>query len=153
MRGRKPKLFLPYAVWPTKDRQLWEDAMAENDPFSDSAGARLAQGTKEKCLFGWRRFLGFLSLHEPAMLELEPKERITPERILRFVAHLGRTNRPQSVAIQLASTYNAARIMMPRHDWSWMKSVIARLHRVAPASARAKPSITSVQLLELGLQL
>ena len=49
--------------------------------------------------------------------------------------------------------YKAARVMMPEHDWTWLKAVKARLYRAAPPSAPTGPVITSVQLLDLGQQL
>ena len=44
-------------------------------------------------------------------------------------------------------------MMMPERDWTWLKTVKARLYAAAPAHTQAGPVITSVQLLELGQQL
>ena len=70
-----------------------------------------------------------------------------------FVAHLAETNTPRSVAVQVDALYQAARVMMPERDWTWLKAVKTRLYRAAPASAPSGPVITSVQLLDLGQQL
>ena len=86
-------------------------------------------------LFGWRRFLGFLAIHEPAALEIAPRERLTVERIRSFVAHLAETNSPRSVAGQVDALYKAARVMMPERDWTWLKAIKARLYAAAPAHA------------------
>ena len=43
--------------------------------------------------------------------------------------------------------------MMPEHDWTWLKSVKARLHAAAPSHPPTGPVITSVQLLDLGQKL
>jgi integrase/recombinase XerD len=43
--------------------------------------------------------------------------------------------------------------MMPDLDWTWLKTVKARLHAAASVVARKGPVITSVQLLGLGQQL
>ena len=92
-------------------------------------------------------------IHEPAALELAPTERLTIERVRPFVAHLAETNTPRSVASQVDALYHAARVMMPECDWTWLKTVKARLYAAAPAHAPTGPVITSVQLLDLGQQL
>ena len=153
MPGPKPRLHLPYGQWPAADRLLWERAMDGDDPFAEAAGARLAKASQHSYLFAWRRFLGFLAIHEPAALEVAPTERLTIERVRLFVSHLGETNVPRSVAGQVHFLYLAARVMMPERDWIWLKTIKARLYAAAPAHAPTGPIITSVQLLELGQQL
>ena len=153
MSGCQPRLHLPYGQWPVEDRRLWERAVSGDDPFGDAAGAHLAEASRKAYLFAWRRFLGFLAIEEPAALDTAPAERVTRERVRRFASHLADTNRPQSVAAQVDMLYKAARIVMPERDWTWLKTVKARLHAARPARGSAKPVITSVQLLELGLVL
>jgi integrase/recombinase XerD len=151
--GRAPRLHLPYPQWPAADRLLWERAVGGDDPFEHGAAARLAKTSQHRYLFGWRRFLGFLAIDDPAALEATPSERLTIERVRAFAAHLAETNSPRSVAIQIDALYKAARVMLPQHDWGWLKSVKARLHAVAPTHLPTGPVITSLQLLELGLEL
>jgi integrase/recombinase XerD len=154
MPGRQPRLHLPCDQWPAEDRCLWVVAAGgSDDPFGDAAGAHLAPSTRQRLMFAWRRFLGFLAIEEPSALEVAPAERLTFERARRFCAHLAATNTPYSVAIQTDALYGAARIMMPKLDWTWLKTVKARLYATAPARASKGPVITSVQLLDLGEQL
>jgi integrase/recombinase XerD len=149
----KPRLHLPYGEWPAADRLLWARAFGSDDPFDDAAGGRLAKATQDRCLMTWRRFLGFLTLHEPTALDIAPSERLASERVRVFVAHLAETNAPQSVASNIGALYQAARAMMPQCDWAWLKTLKARLYKAAPTHAAARPVITSVQLLDLGQQL
>ena len=153
MPGRPPRLHLPFARWPAADQSLWQRAMSSDDPFGDAAGARLAKTSKSQYQSAWRRFLGFLAIEEPSALEFAAAERLTIERVRVFAAHLAATNTPRSVAIQIDALYKAARVMMPEHDWTWLKSVKARLYAAAPSHAPAGPVITSVQLLDLGQEL
>jgi hypothetical protein len=153
MRGRKPRLLLPYAQWPSADRLLWERAMGSDDPFAEAGRARLAPTSQHNYLVAWRRFLGFLAIHDPPALELAPMERLSVERVRSFVGHLAETNILRSVASHVGALYQAARLMMPERDWTWLRAMKARLHKAAPASAPTGPVITSVQLLELGQQL
>jgi len=104
-------------------------------------------------MWAWRRFLGFLAIHEPTALEVAPIERLTIERVRPLVAHLAETNAPQSVASHIGALYQAARMMMPERDWNWLRAIKARLHAAAPVRVSARPVITSLQLLELGQQL
>ena len=86
-------------------------------------------------------------------MEIAAPQRLTLARIRAFASHLGATNTPRSVAIQIDALYKATRAMMPQHDWTWLKSVKTRLYAAAPSHPPAGPVITSVQLLDLGQQL
>src|SRR5471030_55318 len=125
MPGRKPRLHLTYNQWPVADRLLWERAFGNDDPFAEAA--RLAKASQERCMWAWRRFLGFLAIHEPTALEIAPNERLTTERVRALVSHLAETNAPRSVVSLVDSLYLGARVMMPEHDWSWLKAIKARL--------------------------
>jgi integrase/recombinase XerD len=151
MPGPKPKLHLAHAQWPSSDRLLWERAFCQDDdPFAE---VRLAKASKERCMWAWRRLLGFLANNEPEALNIPPAERLTIGRVKLLAAHLAETNVPNSVASVVEALYTAARVMMTDHDWNWLKAIKSRLQMAAPAKSAAGPVITSVQLLELGLQL
>ena len=153
MPGPKPRLSLLFADWPEVDKQMWTDAISNDDPFIGAAGARLAKATQHKYLMGWRRFLGFLKITEPDALEIDPPKRLGIDRVRRFVEHLRETNTPHSVAIQIDSLYGAARTMMPDEDWIWLLTIKTRLYSAAPYGNPARPVITSVQLVDLGVEL
>ena len=153
MPGPKPKLHLPFADWPEIDKRIWNSAIANDDPFSDGPGGRLAKRTLHKYWMGWRRFLGFLMVTEPDVLDASPLERLTKERVRRFAEHLAQTNTPHSVAIQMDSLYGAARTMMPKTNWVWLRDMKTRLYSAAPRGNSVRPVITSVQLADLGVAL
>jgi len=146
MLGTKPRLHLPFADWPEIDKRIWTGAVANDDPFDDGPGAHLAKATLHKYWMGWRRFLGFLMLTEPDILDAAPSERLTRERIRRFAEHLAQTNTPHSVAIQMESLYGATRTMMPKTNWVWLRDIKARLYSAAPRGNSVRPVITSVDL-------
>ncbi len=153
MSGPKPRLHLPFADWPEVDRQMWNSAVENDDPFDDGPGARLAERTLYKYWMGWRRFLGFLTTTRPELLKKELSDRVTREQVRRFVEHLRETNTGHSVAIQIDSLYGAARTMMPDKDWTWLLKIKTRLYAVAPCGNKVRPVITSVQLVDLGMAL
>jgi integrase/recombinase XerD len=145
-----PRLHLPYSDWPLADRLLWERAFCQDDPFAE---VRLAKASQERCIWAWRRFLGFLENNEPEALKIPPAQRLTIGRVKLFAAHLAETNAPNSVASLVEALYTAARVMMTDYDWNWLKAIKSRLQTAAPARSSTGPVITSVQMLELGLQL
>ena len=153
MPGPKARLHLLFADWPNVDKRMWANALGNDDPFVDGPGARLAKTTLHKYWMGWRRFLGFLTVTEPDILNSSPLERLTKERVRRFVEHLAQTNTPHSVAIQMESLYGAARTMMPTTNWIWLRDMKTRLYAAAPRGNSRRPVITSVQLADLGVAL
>ena len=88
MSGPKPRLHLPFADWPELDRQMWNAATQSDDPFDGGPGARLAKSTLYKYWMGWRRFLGFLAIVEPDVLEKKPFERLSRECVRQFVSRI-----------------------------------------------------------------
>ena len=150
MPGPKPRHHLPYVRWPPTDRLLWEQAFCQDDPFAD---IRLAKASRDRCMWSWRRFLGFLADNEPEAMEIAPAERLTIGRVKLLVTHLTETNAPNSVASIAQALYTAARAMMPDQDWSRLKTIKSRLQAAVPTYSPVGPEITSVHLLELGLQL
>jgi integrase len=147
----KPHLHLPYTRWPAADRQLWQRAFCPEDPFAE--GGHLAAATQRRCLWSWRRFLGFLAVTEPAALEIAAAERLTIGRVKLFITRVAETNAPNSVASIAQALYTAARVMLPEHDWGWLKVITSRLYKAAPRRPRMGPVITSMQLLDLGERL
>jgi integrase len=128
--------------------------MDSDDPFAETpSGARLAKASQQTYQLAWRRYLGFLANHEPTALELAPAERLTTERIRRFVTDVGATRSSASVARLVDALYHAARLMISARDWTWLRTIATRLRAAAPAQAGTRPVITSVQLLALGEQL
>jgi len=153
MSGPKPRLHLPFPKWPEVDQRMWNAVRENDDPFDNGPGTRLAKRTLHKYWMGWRRFLGFITIIEPDALKQEPFERLTRERVRRFVEHLRETNTDHSVAIQIDSLYGAARTLIPGKDWSWLLNIKTRLYAAAPRGNRVRPVITGMQLVDLGMAL
>jgi hypothetical protein len=153
MSPSKPPSYLPFDNWPEGDKDLWHAATGNDDPFAGAAGARLATSTQHAYRQGWRAFLGFLTVTEPAALRILPQQRLTSDRVRRFAQYLAQTNTPRSVAIQVDMLSGAARMMMPDADWDWLRAIKSRLRSAASRGGGARPVITSVQLVDLGLQL
>jgi integrase/recombinase XerD len=152
MPGPQPKLHLRFPDWPERDKLLWQRARANDDLFGDAPGAQLAPATLHTRFMAWRRFLGFLTLYHPELLALEAERRLTLDVVRLYAKHIAETNTPYSTAGQVDALYAAARTMMPNADWGWLREVKARLYAAAPRTPKG-PVITSVQLIDLGLEL
>ncbi len=152
MPGPVAKLHLPFAQFPEKDKLLWQQATADNDDLFADAGARLADKTLHTRLMAWRRLLGFLKLHHPEIFALPPERRLTRDLARLYARHIAETNTPYSTACQMDALYAAATTMLPNMDWGWLREMKARLYAAAPHTPKG-PVITSVQLIELGLEL
>jgi integrase/recombinase XerD len=153
MPGPKPRLHLPWHDWPVTDRRLWARAFGDDDPFADDTAARLSKSSKENCYWAYRRFLGFLKKHDPEAIDLQPHQRLTPDRVKAFAQHLSESTQPASRAASIDALYRAARFMMPDQDWAWLKTIKTRLQRAVPVKSAQGPVVTSVQLLDLGERL
>jgi integrase/recombinase XerD len=53
----------------------------------------------------------------------------------------------------MESLYGAARTMMPKTNWVWLRDMKTRLYSAAPRGNSVRPVITSVQLTDLGIAL
>ena len=63
MPGPKPRLHLPFADWPEVDKRMWNSAVANDDPFDDGPGARLAEDDAAQVLDGLAPVPGVLDDH------------------------------------------------------------------------------------------
>ena len=107
------------------NREAFRAAYAPGDVFDGTAGCgvQLSEGTREWVKFVYRRWLGFLKATYPDDLSKPPADRITPERVRAFIDHLSANMRPNSVAIVANHLYTAARLIAPKADWAWLRSL------------------------------
>ena len=146
---------LPLEQWPEADREAFRRAYEPGDLFDETAGpgAHLTEGTRSIIRTTYRRWLGFLTTNYPDDLLMAPTDRITPERVRTFINQLSSEIRPSSVAIAADNLYYAARLIAPKTDWVWLKSLKSRL------AARAKPEdrfdrlVPPWRTLDLGIKL
>lgn len=146
---------LPVELWPEADIEAFEKIYESGDIFDETAGpgAHLAEGTRRMIRTAYRRWLGFLTEHDPSALESAPADRLTPDRLRAFVDHLSVEVRKSSVAHAVHNLYYAARMIAPDRDWSWLASLEVRL------AARAKPEdrfgrlVPAWKTLQLGIEL
>ncbi len=146
---------LPETDWPAADRRSFEAAFRPGDLFDETggAGAHLAEGSRKCVRIGYRRWLGFLRANHPDDLLRPPAERISPERVRDFVAHLNTDMRPSSVAITVQSLCYAARLTSGDRDWRWLAAIKARLVSRARPQDRFDRLAPPCQTLDFGIEL
>ena len=151
---RIQKKHLHFSAWPAEDRALWAAAFEHGDVFDEvRGGAHLAAATKIGLRTAYARFLGFLTSEYPERLRLTAEARVDRDSIKTFVKHLRQSCRDTSVVSTLHMLRLALRLICPKTDWSWLKTITKRINAQAqPRSDRAR-GVTSAQLYAIGLQL
>ena len=146
---------LPVDEWPQADHEAFTSAYQPGDVFDDSAGpgVHLSDGSRKMIRSTYRRWLGFLKANYPDDLSVSPAQRITPERVRAFIKDLSANTRPSSVAIAAARLYDAARLIAPATDWTWLRSLKSRLASCARPMDRFDRLVPPVQMLNFGIEL
>jgi len=146
---------LPVDEWPEADREAFRAAYEPGDVFDETAGpgAHLAEGTRSMIRTTYRRWLGFLKANYPGDLAIPPADRITPGRVRAFIDYLSVETRSTSVAIAVDHLSNAARLIAPRTDWTWLRSLKSRLMSRARPEDRFDRLVSPCRTLDLGMEL
>jgi integrase/recombinase XerD len=144
-------LCLPVECWPALDRRAWEAALKQGDCFEPGGVAsqwppfRLRQVQK-----GYGRYLHWLADQEMLDASLAPADRITKDRLNRYLAELRRLNAGYTIADRIQELGDALRALAPEQDWGWILRAAGRLRSITiPAkdsSARVRPVEDLVRL-------
>lgn len=146
---------LPVAEWPEADREAFKAAYEAGDIFDETAGpgAHLAEGTRRMIRTAYRRWLGFLKASYPDDLSMAPAERFSRERLRAFVNHISIETQANSVSIAVSQLYNAARLIAPKTDWAWLRSLRSRLVSRTIPKDRFDRLVPPRHTLDLGIEL
>jgi integrase/recombinase XerD len=150
----KPK-HLPVEEWPKADIAAFAKVYKPGDIFDETAspGAHLRGGTRKMITTAYRRWLGFLTDHDPEALLVPPADRITLDRVRSFVHHLEKETRSTSVAIVIDNLCYAARLIASERDWLWLASIKRRLRAQAKPIDRFNQLVPPVLSLDFGIAL
>ena len=85
--------------WPIADHEAFNIAYKPGDVFDENRGpgAHHSEGWRRMILTTYRRWLGFLTTHDPTDLLKLPADRITPQRLRDFIDHIDLEVRPTTV--------------------------------------------------------
>ncbi len=142
LRRRKP------ADWPAADRQAWETALATGGPLSrPGKAAHLSPLTRKARQESYGQFLAWLD----RIGELNPEEtvadRVTPDRIGRFLDERRQTASDNTVHQQVRELMLAVQAMVPDRDWTWIRKHPAGPTYREARSARKPPVIFDIDAL------
>ena len=102
---------------------------------------------------GYGRWLGYLTVTAPTLLELPPEERVTRERIEAFCRVLAETNTATSIAAMLFHVRQVLLRLAPDADWSWLYMIAKRIHAAGQPRSKAANLRMSDELYRLGFNL
>lgn len=150
--ARRP---LKLEEWPEADRWAWQEALREGDVLAPggiaSEWASLTRLEVAKSYGRWLAWLGRNALLDPSA---PLAERITPDRISRYVADLKASYAPYTVVIRVQQLHAAHRAMAPEGDWHWLMRLKQRLVKRAVSVKNKRSRVVAAdQLLALGHKL
>lgn len=156
-RGKAPeRCCMPSELWPLVDRERWQNALTPADIFNEDCGARahLSAASNRKTERGYGRYLTYCAYHEPGCLADDPCQRVTAERVKRYVARLSELgNSSQTILDRLQEMGDAAKVMQPGRDFCFINRVASRIRaRHKPARSKSR-IIMSDELAQLGYDL
>ena len=145
----------PVEQWPSLDRKAWMRAISSNRPFDQLTRASqwtgLTRQTNEQCYARWLLWLAQAGELDPLM---RPAERITRERVGRYLAELRSRNSPITVAGRIRGLSEMISLISPRTDLFWLSELKTQLVRTAEPSRRKRDRLqSSSDLFQFGIRL
>ena len=153
-RGRAPeRACRRIADWPSEDRRLWQAALQPGD-LIDGGGerARYRPRSNRKVEHGYGRWLTYLDSSGMLDAGAHPADRITPATVARYVEAMQQLgNGSQTILARLQELYEAALVMDPARDWTWIRRIASRIRaRHVPVRDKTAKLVGSEDLLALG---
>jgi integrase/recombinase XerD len=146
---------LPLGEWSPVDRELWNASLRRGDLLEDGGSrAGHAPSSNQKVVKGYSCWLGWLAESGLLKADVPPASRITSARVGAYLQALQKTHSTGSMINLLEDLYAAARVFDPDCDWSWIRTVISRIHaRHVPTDRKRDRIVSPVELFELGRDL
>ena len=154
--GRDPtRCCVKLAAWPAMDRRLWLDALRAGDILEPAgARARYRPASNRKTAAGYGRWLGWLAGTGRLDPDHPPAARITREAVAAYLQALLAVNRPITIRCRLHELHDAALVMDPTGDWTWIRHLSRRLPDNGDAVRDKRARIVdTATLVDLGLRL
>jgi len=141
--------------WPDADRVAWATVIKPGNLLDDAGlgghWSRHTSHTIARCYGGW---LTWLDRNGILDRRAGPADRVTPERIVRYIDDLRLRNAPLTVLSRIRELCNAIQAMAPDRDWGWLQKIIRRLRRNAkPKRRKAALIVPSEHLWRYGIEL
>jgi len=152
---RSAQLCLPVELWPEVDRARWAAALAAavfleaDKPAAHWSPAR--RRIVEQAYGQWICFLDNEAVLDPSQ---SPGERVTEERLQRFVQVLMERVAPITISMIVQALLHMLQSVEPEHDWTRLAAIHRRLQRSAkPGRNKLSRMAPASSLFDLGLHL
>jgi hypothetical protein len=131
--GRPARRSLKVKDWPAADQIAWASAHRRGSLLEDDGDAVFwSPRSSSSIANSYGRFLFFIAATGTLDPAAQPQERVTPELVQAFIAHLREVNAPRTVASRIIHLSRAIAVMAPTRDWRWLSRIASRLQRSAP---------------------
>jgi hypothetical protein len=144
---------LPFTEWPEEDRLSWTAAIARENPFRRGAASRWAPTTRAAVVAAYGRWIGHLADCEPSALAERAIDRLTEDRLMRYLAHLAETAGSVGQHMYLEKLREAVRVMFPGRVPEHLSGIVARLGSERRPRSKAERIVTTPRLVALGTRL
>ena len=140
---------------PAADRDLWQAALIPGDLFEEGGSRAIySRDSNGKIVKGYGKWLSWLDRRGFLELSASPGDRITPARVRDYITALEKDNATQTMLGRLQELREAAKVMDPRRDWSWINRIASRIRaRHKPAREKRWRLVGAGELFDLGLEL
>ncbi|WMT78744.1 site-specific integrase [Bradyrhizobium sp. Ash2021] len=145
---------LPLALWPTADRQAWQDASRPGFRLKrGGAASHLAEITRNDLARRYGYFLDFL--HRTSRLDpgAGPAAQVSPENVREYLAELQARVRSVTVHGSIYKLRRAAELISGGSDFTWLAEIEKDLAFVVVPKSKFNRIVTSEVLVEAGLAL
>lgn len=153
--GRANHVALPLVMWPEVDRRAWEAAVRPPAfPHPGGAAGSWRTASRRSALGAYGRWLAWLEAEGVDLATEQPWERMTEERLRRYLDTLAPGRSPFTVAGYVCVLWIMLRALYRERDWSWLRQVHLHLRRTArPVRDKAARLVPAQEALQLGLDL
>jgi integrase len=146
---------MPFDEWPATDQLGWKAAIADGSLLADAGpAARWRQGTRDRVVQSYGRFLGYLEHHGILDRNEAPADRVLHDRVIDYGEQLMKQCAPVTVHGYVLNLERALSVMAPDEDWRWLASLAARLQaRARPSRDKRRKVVPAEDLADLGHRL
>ncbi|WP_198376347.1 site-specific integrase [Neoroseomonas rubea] len=146
---------LPLAAWPEADRSAWEVAVRPSGFLDPGGAAAIWRAASRRSALGvYGRWLAWLAAEGVDLAAEQPWERMTEERLRRYLDFLAPGRSPVTVASYIGVLWMVVRALFPDKGWAWLRLVHFHLRSQArPLRDKAVRLVSAQDGLQLGLDL
>ncbi|MBB5374483.1 tyrosine-type recombinase/integrase [Acidocella aromatica] len=127
---------LPVSEWPAGDRERWQRAQTRMSPLDDLCYLlNYAPDSINTFAKTYGSYLAWLDSTGELYPDELPAQRITPDRVGRFILSMRERLRASTIDLTLGNLKYAARGLDFHHDWKWITR-----HPLAPTASEIRAS-------------